>query len=476
MYDRLKFEIICISGIFMLGMIGGVVWEKALLWVLAGIALYGTWHLYNLIRLAYFILSGNKFQGRYPPGLWGVVYNNAFTLRKQSRKRRRKLTRFFKRFTESAAALPDAAVVIGQNGDVEWSNPAAADLLGVRWPNNAGHSLAQLVRNPVFSEYLDGDEQANALELPSPVDQTKILSVYATPFGRKHQRLLIARDITRTYYVDRMRRDFIANASHELRTPLTVIRGFLEMWDSQGQVPPELSRSVDLMMEQTKRMEGTINDMLTLSRLEYGDEPVSTATVSVPPLLDSIFKEATALSGDKGHLISVSIEDDRNLKGDAAKLRDAFSNLVFNAVRHTPPRTRIRMTWRPCGEGALLEVEDSGEGIAARHIPRLTERFYRVDSARSRDSGGTGLGLAIVRQVLDRHDAELQISSKVGEGTTFSCIFPGKRLATSGEDPGADPAETGYSGNESTGVGLQNTPRGPAGISGQNIAGAVTKF
>jgi len=447
--DHLKFEIICLVGIAALGTAGGMVWDAALPCLLAGIVIYAGWHLFNLLRLAHLIRTGKKFQEKFPPGLWAVVYKNAFTLRRQSRKRRRKLSRFLKRFTESAAALPDAAVIIGQYGDVEWCNPAAADLLGVSWPSAASRSLVQLVREPVLREYLEESDQDRPLEFPSPVDQSKILSVYTTPFGKKHQRLLIARDITRTYYVDRMRRDFIANASHELRTPLTVIRGFLEVWNAGSKDYASMERSVDLMLKQTKRMEETINDMLTLSRLEYSDEPVSTATVSVPPLLDSILREATALSGDKGHSISVSIEDDRNLTGDASKLRDAFSNLVFNAVRHTPPRTRIRMTWRPCDEGTQLEVEDSGEGIAARHIPRLTERFYRVDPARSRDSGGTGLGLAIVRQVLDRHDAELKITSKVGEGTTFSCIFPGKRLVAPGEDRGIDPAENGNSGNES---------------------------
>lgn len=431
MYDRFKFEIICMTGIFLLGMIGGVVWDDPFPWVFAGVALYAAWHLYNLIRLSHLIQSGKKYDGSYPPGLWWIVYKNAFTLRKQSRKRRRKVSLFFKRFTESAAALPDAAIILDQSGDIEWSNPAAGDFLGVTWPYSAGHSLAQLVKNPVFSEYLDGEDKSRPLEIPSPVDQTKILSVYTTPFGDKHQSLLVARDITRTYYVDRMRRDFVANASHELRTPLTVIRGYLEVWRSGNQVPPELSRPVDLMMEQTRRMEETISDMLTLSRLEYSDEPLPATAISVAELLDSIAKEARALSGEKNHDINVEVEDTRNLSGDAAKLRDAFSNLVFNAVRHTPPRTRIRILWVPSDDGADLVVEDGGEGIAARHIPRLTERFYRIDPGRSRDSGGTGLGLAIVRQVLERHEAELHIFSKVGAGSTFTCSFPGKRLIPS---------------------------------------------
>lgn len=428
MRGYLKFELICLAAIAVVVVIGGAFWDASLLFLVAGILLYLAWHFFNLVRLVSLILGDNNLHGAYPPGLWAVVYRNAFTLRKKNRKSRRKLSRFFRRFTESAAAFPDAAVIIDQHAGVEWCNPAAADLLGVSWPQAAGRNLTQIVRNPVFKEYLDEPDQVHPLEFTSPVDQTKVLSAYATPFGKKHQRLLIARNITRTYFVDRMRRDFIANASHELRTPLTVIRGFLEVWTNQEQVDPSQSRSVDLMLEQTRRMEGTISDMLTLSRLEYGDSTISCDAVLISPLLETVLKDAIALSGDKGHLITMSIEDNRNLLGDASKLRDAFSNLVFNAVRHTPPGSRIRLLWCTNGSGAQLRVEDSGEGIAARHIPRLTERFYRVDPGRSRDSGGTGLGLAIVRQVLDLHDAELQISSKIGAGSIFSCVFPGDRL------------------------------------------------
>ena len=287
MYDRFKFEIICMTGIFLLGMIGGVVWDHPFQWIFVGVVLYAAWHLYNLIRLSYLIQSGKKYNDSYPPGLWWIIYKNAFTLRKQSRKRRRKLSRFIKRFTESAAALPDAAIIIDQSGDIEWSNPAAGDLLGVTWPYSAGHSLAQLVKNPVFSEYLEGADRERPLEFPSPVDQTKILSVYTTPFGNKHQSLLVARDITRSYYVDRMRRDFVANASHELRTPLTVIRGYLEMWRSGNQVSPELSRPVELMMEQTRRMEETISDMLTLSGWNTATNPCLRQRFRLPNCWDS---------------------------------------------------------------------------------------------------------------------------------------------------------------------------------------------
>jgi two-component system phosphate regulon sensor histidine kinase PhoR len=430
MFEHLKFEIACLLIIALLGLIGAEVWDAGTAFLLAGTSAYAGWHLFQLFRLSGLILSGGKLRELSPPGLWSVVYRNAIMLRRRSRKRRRKLSRFFKRFVESASALPDAAVVIGQGGEIEWSNPAAADLLGISWPEAAGSELAQLVGNPVFTEFLEGHDQDRSLEFPSPVDQRKILSAYVKAFGKKYQRLLVARDVTRPYYVDRMRRDFIANASHELRTPLTVIRGFLEVWSTQPNgAGSDRDRPVQLMLEQTKRMEETIRDMLTLSRLEEGDEPIADATVTVPDLMDSILNEARALSGDKGHVISVEIEDRRNIKGDAAKLRDALSNLVFNAVRHTPPRTPIRVVWSPCEGGAQLIVEDMGEGIAARHIPRLTERFYRIDPGRSRDSGGTGLGLAIVRQVLERHDAELQISSRVGEGSRFACIFPDKRLA-----------------------------------------------
>ena len=424
----LKFELICLSSIAGLGLAGGMFWNAPLPFLLVGMLIYAGWHLFHLIRLAYLIQTGKQLDTYFPPGLWAIVYKNTHLLKKRSRKRKRRLSRFFKRFTESATAFPDAAVILGHDDDIEWCNPAAAELLGISWPQAAGLNVVQAVGDPVFEEYLGKEDQAHPLEFASPVDQTKILSIYITPFGKKSQRLLIAQDITRSYYVDRMRRDFIANASHELRTPLTVIRGFLEVWDASESKSLEKTQPVKLMLEQTERMEQTISDMLMLSHLEYDDKPVAETAVAIPALLDSITKEATALSGDKGHKINVFIEEQRHLYGSLAELRDAFSNLVFNAVRHTPPRTQIDISWVPHQDGAQLVVRDSGEGIAARHIPRLTERFYRIDPGRSRTSGGTGLGLAIVKHVLTRHEGELQVSSEVGKGSTFSCIFPDKRL------------------------------------------------
>ena len=425
----LRFELICLSCVAGLGAAGAAFWGAPLAFTLIGILIYTGWHLFHLARLSYLIQTGYPLQDSFPPGLWEIVYKNAYTLKKRSRKRKRRLARFLKRFTESAAALPDAAVIIGQDNDIEWCNPAAAELLGLYWPHAAGQNLAQAVGDPVFEEYLYSENQAHTLEFPSPVDQTKILSLYITPFGKKRQHLLIARDITRSYYVDRMRRDFIANASHELRTPLTVIRGFLEVWDTQEISPPQqLQQPIELMLEQTRRMEQTINDMLTLSHLEYDDKPSAETNVEIPTLLNSIVKEATALSGEMEHKINVCFAEERHLYGNATELRDAFSNLIFNAVRHTPPRTQVEVSWTPHEDGAQLIVKDSGEGIPARHIPRLTERFYRIDPARSRDSGGTGLGLAIAKHVLTRHEGELHISSEVGKGSIFTCIFPNRRL------------------------------------------------
>ncbi len=422
----LRFELICLTGIAVVSAIGEALWGIAIPLLLAGIVAYCGWHLYHLFRLSDAIRTGKQLPAAFPAGLWGVVYKNAYILKKRSRKRKRRLSRFLRRFTESASAFPDAAVILGQGKKVEWCNPAAGELLGISWPQDAGQTFSQIVADPILQEFLEVENE-KALEFTSPVDQRKILSVYVTPFGKKHQQLLIARDVTASYYVDRMRRDFVANASHELRTPLTVIRGFLEVWKTQNDSPQRL-RSTELMLSQARRMEETIQDLLTLSRMEHDGLPAEEAAVDVPGLLDSIVKEAMALAENSDHAISLVLEDNRHLHGNAAELRDAFSNLVFNAVRHTPPHTVIQVKWTAHGNGAQLTVADNGGGIPRRHIPRLTERFYRVDSARSRESGGTGLGLAIVKHVLARHDAELEISSEVGAGSTFTCMFAPQRL------------------------------------------------
>jgi len=268
------------------------------------------------------------------------------------------------------------------------------------------------------------------VEIPSPVDDKVHLSVQVIIYG-DNQRLLIARDVTRLRRLEAMRRDFVANVSHELRTPVTVLVGYLETLEEDAECARRWARPLALMREQATRMRRIVDDLLMLSRLETedaGHHPRARQPVDVPALLGRIVEEARALSGPRGHRIGLEAERGLGLAGSEGELASAFTNLLANAVQYTPEGGEIRVRWWSDAAGAHLAVSDTGIGIAPEHIPRLTERFYRVDVARSRATGGTGLGLAIVKHVLQRHDARLHIESEPGRGSTFRCDFPPERL------------------------------------------------
>jgi len=396
----------------------------------AGLAAYLVWHLHRLAQLARNLSGKDDRPLPAVGGLWRPVFEAVARLRTRSRKRKQRLSRFVRRFREAATAFPDAAVVLGRRGQVQWCNPAAGRLLGLAWPHASGEALTQLVRDPMLAEYLAADDYSRAVVLASPVSKGRLLSVQVTAFRKKHQRLLIARDITTTYNVDRVRRDFVANVSHELRTPLTVISGFLETLADQGDADPERQRSMTLMREQAARMADLIDDLLTLSRLELQGKIAGPVPVRVSELLESTVADARRVSGARAHQIELNADPELLISGSESELRSAFSNLVLNAVRHTPSHTRIRVEWGAEEGGASLTVRDDGPGIPARHIPRLTERFYRVDESRSRDTGGTGLGLAIVKHVLERHGGKLRIESAIGKGSSFVCVFPSRAELT----------------------------------------------
>ena len=429
MYDGWKRELAWLGGTLLLGGLLGILFEPAWLYLALAMALYAGRHLGYLARLTHLLLEKKKLQTPFPRGPWGLVYNEISRLQSGSRKRKRRLARFLTRFREAVTALPDAAIILGKEGHIEWANPSAERLLGVVWPQMGGRALLHIARHPILEEYLSEGDFRRPLELPSPVNKALVLSLRITPFGRKHQRLLVARDITRIYHLDKIRRDFVSNISHELRTPLTVISGFLEnLSDSQAECP-QWGRSLELMREQATRMQALIDDLLTLSRLEMAEEqPTEETTVTVGPLLSSIVHDARILSGDAEHDIELEANSSLALKGNHQELRGVFSNLIFNAVRHTPGRTSVRVSWNVDEAGAVFVVSDTGEGIPARHVPRLTERFYRVDTGRSRESGGTGLGLAIVKHALNRYGAKLEIASEEGNGSTFTCRFPADRV------------------------------------------------
>ena len=371
------------------------------------------------------ISNGHRFRLPVSFGLWEAVFDGLQRRQIANRRRRRGLLRHLRGFRDAGDRLPDALVLLGEDKSVLWFNAAAERLLGLCRPRDLGRDITDLVRHPALHDALSGAGASRALETASPASGACMLSIRTTgPFDESRRRMLVARDITPSYRVEQVRRDFVANVSHELRTPITVFRGYLGALRGNAEASG-WDVPLALMDEQAQRMQDLVDDLLLLSRLEMTGRSQSAELVSVSAMLELILEQARALSGTAGHELTLEADPAIFLFGDKQELHSAFSNVVFNAVRHTPPGTRIAVSWEGSPDHACLTVRDFGPGIAAHHLPRLTERFYRVDDSRSRDDGGTGLGLAIVKHVLERHDAELRIVSELGRGSTFSCNFPG---------------------------------------------------
>ena len=390
---------------------------------------YLYWHLRHLNRLYKWLQDGHRFHPPEATGIWGDVFNLIYRSQLRNRKRKKRLTGLIKRFQEATAAMPDATVILDREGGIEWFNGAAQPLLGLQPGRDVGQRILNLIRNPEFRRFLTAPNEP--IRLPSPMDETITLNFRVVPYG-KSQRLLIARDVSQQQRLEQMRRDFVANVSHELRTPLTVVSGFLEtLLDEREELPPHLHRSLSLMEQQSGRMSQIVEDLLLLSRLESGEQRNHRERVAVGAMLKMVEEGIHPLAAEKGQQLRFECDDALWLYGAEKELYSAFSNLVTNAVLYTPEGGEITVRWFRDEHGAHFEVQDTGQGIAPQHIPRLTERFYRVDVGRSRESGGTGLGLAIVKHVLNRHGATLRISSAINRGSTFSCDFPAEAVAAS---------------------------------------------
>ncbi|MEK8078403.1 phosphate regulon sensor histidine kinase PhoR [Pseudomonas sp. XK-1] len=421
--------LLLIAACLLLGLITGEYgWSMAL-----GLAGYLGWHLQQLLRLHKWLRTR---KGDEPPpdgyGLWGEVFDNIYHLQRRDQKARGRLQAVIDRVQESTAALKDAVIMLDRDGNLEWWNLAAEKLLGLKTPQDSGQQITNLVRDPRFIEYFEGSNYQEPLELPSPVSDRLRLQFHITQYGNR-EHLMLVRDITRIHQLEQMRKDFVANVSHELRTPLTVIAGYLEtLLDNVEAVNPRWLRALQQMQQQGGRMQNLLNDLLLLAKLEATDYPSDNQPVAVDLLLLSIKNDAQALSAERHHRISLEADPHLRLKGSETELRSAFSNLVFNAVKYTPDEGEIRIRWWADDQGAHLAVTDTGLGIEAKHLPRLTERFYRVDSSRASNTGGTGLGLAIVKHVLLRHRARLEIHSDLGKGSSFTCHFPAQQMVRRG--------------------------------------------
>ena len=407
-----------------LGAIGAVaLGADAILALAVGLFVYAIWHLIQAARLLSFLITGRAPRA----GLWGLwreAFDQVHELNKRESKRKRRQQNVFSRIRKMAAAMPDAVLTLGSDGEISWLNRQAEVYFGLSDESALGRRLVDLIDHPTLRDYLAAGQFKRGLEVEAPGDPAMMLGMSVTRFKKRRERyLLVARDITRQYHLNRTQRDFSLNVSHELRTPLTVLRGYLEtMAEGEEQTSPKRLPLLR-MGEQLSRMQGVIQDLFTLSRLEYGVEAIKRDPVAVFEMLEGVVMEAGDLARDTHHTLKLSGDPNLVILGDESLLRCAFSNLVSNAVRHTPGHTTVEINWTSKGDQAEFSVRDNGTGIPARHLPRLTERFYRVDPSRSRDAGGTGLGLAIVRQILDIHDARLSISSEEGRGSIFSCKF-----------------------------------------------------
>ena len=386
------------------------------------------WHYHQLYRLSDWLHNQRSFNPPEGEGSWEQVFEGIYQLQHRNRKKRNELAELIRRFRDGAEAVPDAVVVLQNDLSIVWCNQLALKVLGLQWPVDHGQRLDNLIRDPKFAKYMRRKEFSDALELESGHSVEQVLEFRVMPYANT-QLLVVVRDVTRLKQLEQMRKDFVANVSHELRTPLTVVTGYLEMLDSDSLPPPAMwNKAQTTMLEQCKRMDSLVNQLLSLSRIEGAKRHSNDKAVKVPQLLKLIETEAQSINQDKGHQLIFNIDASLDITGAEDELRSAFSNLVFNAIHYTKPGGKIEVCWQRNNEQACFSVTDNGDGIAPEHINRLTERFYRVDKARSRTTGGSGLGLAITKHVLTRHGSQLKINSELGKGSCFSFAFSSDRL------------------------------------------------
>jgi two-component system phosphate regulon sensor histidine kinase PhoR len=358
-------------------------------------------------------------------GLWGDVVAQVVRLHRRKRFHKERLTRLFRELRRSTAAMPDGVVMLDPEGEIVWFNRKAGELLDLSRRADLGLRIDNLVRNPEFVRYLRGGHYSMPVVVRIDTPTERFIAFQLIAYG-EDQRLLMLRDVTREVRMEQMRKDFVANASHELRSPLTVVAGYLENFSSDPGLG-ELAGPVAEMRRQTDRMTRIIEDLLELSRFEANDAPIKGLPIDVSAMASMLRKDVLARPVHPRQ-VEVAIESGAQLIGDEAMVQSAFSNLVDNAAKYTPAEGSMQIRWWTDEGGGHFSVRDTGPGISAEHLPRLTERFYRVDPGRSRETGGSGLGLAIVKHALHRHGARLEIDSIEGRGSTFTCHFPHERV------------------------------------------------
>jgi two-component system phosphate regulon sensor histidine kinase PhoR len=395
------------------------------------------WNYRHLFILDKWLWRDKKLTPPAGDGSWQQVFDGIYYRQRKARRKNKELRGLIRRFRDGAEALPDAVVVLNRDWTILWCNKLAQQLVGLRWPQDERQRIDNLIRNPEFQTYIQHQQFELPLELSSPVNEEMTLEYLILPYGDE-QHLLIIRDVTQLKLLEQVRKDFVANVSHELRTPLTVLQGYLELVEP-GTLPEQViwQKAHTVMLEQTKRMDALVQQLLTLSHIEAGAKMQFEEQIDVPAMLAMLEQEAHSLNRDKQHRLIFKVEPDLRVAGIRDELHSAFSNLISNAIKYTPGGGEILVSWQRQHQKAVFSVSDNGEGIAPAHIKRLTERFYRVDQARARTTGGTGLGLAIVKHVLQRHNSKLMIFSEPKKGSTFSFSLSAETAAEFSVEPTA---------------------------------------
>jgi two-component system phosphate regulon sensor histidine kinase PhoR len=412
--------------------------NTALIVFSAGLLMYLISHVYWLHALQNWFKNPEFKEIPEGSGVWEDIFVALLKYARNNNQNQNQLNSALERFNLATSAMPDGLVILSASNEIEWCTPNAEHQLGLNSVTDKKLPVVNLIRNSHFIAYLYNEKYDEPFKLKSWRNSEVILEIQLIPFAN-NQKLLISRDMTQHEKLDVMRRDFIANVSHELRTPLTVVGGFLEtLTDMEGAVPDNLKNYFAMMEDQTIRMRRIIEDLLTLSTIESNTEEPDDSEIDMTNLLKSVQNDGVGLSqglNKTKHIIHLDVDSALNLNGAMDELRSVFSNLVSNAIRYTPTSDKksgktgeIFIRWALQNGEPVFSVRDTGIGIEQQHIDRLTERFYRVDRSRSRETGGTGLGLSIVKHILIRHQAKLEISSELGVGSTFSAVFPKARI------------------------------------------------
>lgn len=414
-----------LSGL-VVGWLFNAIWP-VLFWVCLGVIL---WHYHHLVQLVNWLWQSKTISPPHSNGVWGVIFDGLYRQIRKYRVKQKLLSERIRQFRDGAEALPDAAIVLGLDLTIIWANKKAHHLIGIRNPGDVGQRIDNLVRSPDFSTYLANANFNEPCSIPSPVDPSLQLEIRLMDYGSE-QLMLLARDISQIYRLNNMRRDFVANVSHELKTPLTVVRGYVEMIQtSEADFAPHWQKAFAAIDSQVSRMDRLVEQLLVLSKVEVNQDVEHLSAVKMPHIIRTLVEDSKWLNQEKQHQIIVNIDDSLDVSGVETELKSACANLISNAIAYTPPHGIITINWQ-CQHGtAVFSVVDNGLGIKASHLNRLTERFYRVDQSRSRDTGGSGLGLAIVKHTLQHHHAKLTIDSQWGKGSTFAIHFAANSLVS----------------------------------------------